>query len=203
MRRRVALGVVASLLVAVSTAQAAWFTIEPDDYASGTVLNNVNPRVSLYTYVDPSWAVFDITSVESPFGFASTGTRVFAHAGVGFFNDDRRMKMTFAEPVFSISLDFGGGQHFATEIGRLEVYNAANELLETYVTAPMGPGLFETMTVTRPQGDIKYAFAYVADGDGVFGRLDNLRFNTVPEPSGLVVAGLAAAGLLGRRRCRK
>jgi len=130
-------------------------------------------------------------------GLAPTGDSVFGSANVAFSNDQRRLAMEFTIPVSSVSIDFAGGSLLGTEIGQLGIYDAGGGLLETYLTAPRGAGEPETMTLTRPASDIARAIAYIAEGNGTFGRLDRLTF--LPEPAGL---GLLAAGavLILRRR---
>ena len=206
MLRTVALMMLAVLMLALRS-ESAIYMVEPDDYADGTALTSVNAKVAFSTLDQDDVVVplFTVTAEEDGFGYAPTGTKVFAHAGVGFWLDIRKLRMDFAEPVSSISLSFAGGTNFDTDFGLLNVYNGSNVLLDSYLTAGMGPGQKETMTIRRPINDIAYAIAYSVPGDGPygpFGRLDALVFDTaVPEPA----AGgalLAALGMVAHRRRR-
>lgn len=193
-----------ALLVALgaANAMAQIVQIEPDDYADRTNLSNLHAAVQLSTTLEDNVPVpaFFVSANEVGEQLAPTGTRVFGHANVPFFNDFRRLRMDFADPVFSVSILFGGGTFGSTDGGRLEIYNAAGTLLDWYDTALLAVGQSETMALFRPQGDIDFAIAYTPAGRGNFGRLDGLRFSVVPEPgtAGLVLAGLA--GVLRRRR---
>jgi hypothetical protein len=199
---------VLAVFALIGHAEAAIYMVEPDDYADGTALTSVNPKVTLSTLDQDNVVVplFTVTAAPDGFGFAPTGTKVFAHVGVGFWLDIRKLRMDFAEPVSSISLGFAGGTNFDTDFGLLNVYNSSNVLLDSDLTAGMGPGQKETMSINRPINDIAYAIAYSVPGDGPygpFGRLDALVFDTaVPEPAagGLL---LTAVGLMVRRRRRR
>jgi hypothetical protein len=158
--------------------------LEPDTYVAGMVLNTVSPGVTL-AVLDPSNALlpFPVTATYDSFQFAPTGRLVFAHAGVQFFGDTRRLRMTFADPVDRLAIDFAGGNTVTAEFGRLEAYDAVGNLLATYVTEPRLGGQVETMSIVRPSADIAYAIAYTPLAGGSFGRLDNLRFGDNPEPA--------------------
>ncbi|MFO0838631.1 MAG: hypothetical protein U1D55_08870 [Phycisphaerae bacterium] len=197
MTRRIALPAIIACC-AVSVAAAQTVTIEPDAYAESADLTNVSPVVTLSTTLDDNVPVpiFNVTATTDTIGLAPTGVRVFAHANVFFFNNDRRLRLDFSRPIRAISIDFAGGTFFDTEIGRLEAYNALGTRISTYVTSPLGPGNTETMTLVRPQADIEYAMAYIAFGEGDFGRLDNLRI-TVSCPGDLNGDGVIGESDLG------
>jgi hypothetical protein len=155
--------------------------VEPDQFANGAALTHADPHVTLET-LDSSnnpVALFVVTAADRS-GYASTGTKVFAHAGVSFFNSSRKLRMTFSSPADRVSIDFAGGASIGTEVGRLEIYNAAGTLLDTYITQPKGRGVVERMSLTRPKPEIAYAIAYT-DPSGSFGALDNLSYSG-PEP---------------------
>jgi len=180
---------VLALLAAGIPASRALTLIEPDSFTNFTVLNHISPQVSFVTAGANNVPFpFDVTASYDGFGYASTGTNVFGHAGIPFWNNDRRMRMDFSSPASFIAIDFIGGWSFTNDTGRLDVFNSSGALLDSYTTSPLAAGSIETMTVSRPAGDIAWAIAYVPLNAGDFGRLDNLRFTVVPEP--------ACAGLL-------
>lgn len=160
------------------------FTIEPDNFADGTDLTGLNPNVTLSTTGADNVPVelFFVSASEDNLDLAPTGTRVFGHANIPFFNNDRRLRMDFASPANYVSLLFAGGTFFETEIGRLQAYDQAGNLLAEYVTQPRESGETELMTIARPTADIAWALAYVAENEGSFGRLDQLGF-TLGEPA--------------------
>jgi hypothetical protein len=195
----------ASLLIAAKSAKA--FTlIEPDGFPDFTVLNHVSSQVSLITAGANNVPLpFNVTASYDGFGYTSTGTNVFGHAGVPFWNNDRRLRMDFSAPAEFIAIDFIGGWSFTNDTGRLDVFSSAGTLLESYITSPRAAGSIETMTISRSAGDIAWAVAYVPLNAGDFGRLDNLRFTIVPEPgcAALLLAGAGAFVCLGRKAARR
>ncbi|HLP77522.1 MAG TPA: hypothetical protein VK327_11460 [Candidatus Paceibacterota bacterium] len=186
----------------VSASNAAVYVVEPDNYADGTVLDHIIPPVNLSTAGSDNRpvSIFHTTASHDGFGYASTGTQVFGAAGVYFFNFGQRLRMDFNAPVSAISIDFIGGEYSHTEIGRLDAYSSAGVLLGSYITNPRSSGSIETMSVSRSAGDIAWAVAYVPPNQGSFGRLDNLQFTVVPEPSvAAMLSGAMACFWLQRR----
>jgi hypothetical protein len=190
-------------LVPALTARGALITVEPDDYAAGTVLTSVNPHVTLRTMLgDGRIPFFAITAAEGDSATADlspTGTLVFAHEDVPFFYEDRKLLAEFNGTTSSVSITLAGASFFEPMAARLEVYGASGELLEVDVTDPTNYGVFETLAVTRPTPDIARAVIYSVDYP--FGRFDALTFATpVPEPGALGLLALGPALLLARRR---
>jgi hypothetical protein len=200
----IALAVLSSVLVA-RNCPAAIYIIEPDHYANGSVLNHLYPEVDLITAGSDNLPIppvsFDVTASYDGFGFASTGTNVFGHAGVPFWNTNRRLRMDFNTPVSLLSIDFIGGDLFTNDVAQLDVFDSSGVLLASYVSSPRAPDSVETLWVSRLAGDIAWAVAYAGPGNGNFIRLDNLQFTTVPEPSAATL--LLLAGTLGLRGKRK
>ena len=111
--------------------------------------------------------------------------------------------MDFSNPANFIAIDFIGGWSFTNDTGRMDVFNSAGTLLESYITSPLAAGSIETMTISRPAGDIAWAVAYVPLDGGDFGRLDNLRFMVVPEPGVAVLLLLGGSVCLRRNLARR
>lgn len=194
---------IASLLLPASLAFAAAVpvVIEPDDYADSQNLSNVSPFVTLSAAVPPTNApTFDVLATSDSTG-ASTGTKVFSHAGVPFWSTDRIFRMDFHPFATSVSLDYIASGFFSNlYAGRLEAYSSTGVLLASDNTAPLAGGRFETMSVAAPQ--IAYALAYPPADP--FGDLDHLTFTSVPEPAGVALCAggvLAAVAFTTRQRC--
>jgi hypothetical protein len=184
--------------IAPAIASELDFVVEPDAFSEGAVLNTVSPGVVLATTLDDNIPVplLPVTANADPFGFAPTGTHVFGHANVYFWNNYRRLRMDFTSPVTAVQIDFSGS--LTPHIGRLAAYDAQGTLLEVSESNLISGGTVTTLTLSRPQADIAWALAY-ATGDADFGRLDHLVY-TVPEPAGMLLLGLAAARLRVRTR---
>lgn len=195
-------------LLAVSNLGAQILTLEPDNYTNGTVLNHVLSQVSLVTAASNNVPIpFDVWARTSTFPFTPpTGTNVFSHVGVPFFNTDRKLRMDFNGLVSFVSIAFQGGNSLVAERGQLDVFGADGSLLRSYITQPLLGGQTEVMSITEPFPDIAWASAFTVAGDDPFGRLDALSFSTpVPEPTsvGLLAAGGAALVCAIRGRARK
>jgi hypothetical protein len=181
LRPRLAIAIMFLIMATSPVAFAGLITIEPDAFAHQQALNNVSPYVTLSTGVPPSNnPTFDVVAYTDSAG-ASTGNKVFAHAGgIPFWNTSRTLRMNFHALVTSVSLDYIASGFFdATYSGRLEAYSAGGALLTSYNTAALAGGQHATMTVNAPQ--IAYAIAYPPADP--FGDLDHLRFTAVPEPA--------------------
>jgi hypothetical protein len=158
-------------------------TIEPDDYADGAELTFVSPHVEFHTALDDNSVadLFEITASNDGQGLAPTGDHVFGHAGIAFFNNNRRLLMEFPSPAQLVQITFAGGTFSGTETGRLQAFDGSGSLLAEYVTQPRGAGEIEVMVINRDTADIAWALAY-AEGDGSFGRLDALIFTILTAP---------------------
>lgn len=154
--------------------------VEPDDYPdSSTWLNNIIPEVTLSAIMTGS-PFEQVVSLGAP-AFASTGSRVFANPCSGpcveWTNTSRLLRMDFADPVTTVSIDAIASS--ANDQGRLEIYDANDNLLARYTTGKLPSGAVETMTLNRPTAEIAYAIAG-AHADRTI-LLDNLRFGPRAE----------------------
>ena len=105
---------------------------------------------------------------------------MFGYDETAFFYDTARLRMDFVSPVSSVALDFAGSLAFATEFGRLEIYDSQGRLLQTVTTPGLKNGEWATLLASRTEQDIAFAeaFTVVSLGGGT-GRLDALRINAV------------------------
>jgi Cadherin domain/Putative Ig domain/Dockerin type I domain len=156
--------------------------IEPDNFASDRQLNNLTPGVTLSTAVDGNEIVgFDIQSeIDTLF---STGSRVFAHSGIPFFNSSRRFRADFYRPARSVSIDVIGDRDSVPTYGRLEAFDAAGNSLQMQRTGPLRFHQAQRLSINTPTDNIAYVVAYPEEtfqNSSAFGRLDNFAF-TIPE----------------------
>ena len=149
------------------------YTLEPDDYEQGELLNTVLPEVTLSALGTSDGYVFAIDE-----GYPSTREHVFANqSSMTWSSWGPQLRMDFTDPVEVVSIDFISSDSNAT--GRLDVYDTADNLLGTFTTAGLTYSERATMTQSRPTADIAYAIAY---GDNSYGLLDHLTFAHFNEP---------------------
>lgn len=173
----------------VGSATLPVIVVEPDDYADGTVLDNISPYLTLSTGAfSDNRPTFEVrASDEGGLGHASTGSKVFSHAGgIGFWNASRTFRVDFSFTPELIEIDYIASGNAAPTVGRLEAYSAAGVLLDAVETSPLLEAEFETLRLAVPGA--AYALAYPPVDP--FGDLDNLRI-TVPEPTAVALLGLS------------
>lgn len=158
------------------TAGGAVNEVEPDDFEEGADLTNASKLIKLYTATADNEIVELFTVTANADNRVATGDKVFGHANIPFFNNDRRLYVQFAGAGAEVSLVFVNGEAFDPSTAHLVSYDADGHVLDEYVTKAIQPGESEKMTVN---GAMKYAVAYIADGDGSFGRFDALTFITL------------------------
>jgi hypothetical protein len=191
------------------TASAGTVLIEPDNYAPGTMLNNITPEVSLSVAVQNN-SILRFSPVvaipDAPVGYSHpvTGNLVFG-PGICFWNTYNRLRMDFTAPVQSISLLFTGGDQGVNDIAKLDAFDGTGALIATATSSALSAGASETASVSLLGDQIAWAVAYLPPNEGTFGRFDHLQFSTVPEPSAGALL-VTALGLLchhqhARRRC--
>ncbi|HTN77148.1 MAG TPA: dockerin type I domain-containing protein, partial [Pirellulaceae bacterium] len=88
------------------------------------------------------------------------------------WTNGRQLRVDFNTPVSMLSIDaIGVGD--SGSYGRLEIFNANDELLDRYTTRNLTAGQIEKMLLSRGTADIAYALAFGHAGKSV--ALDNLR----------------------------
>jgi hypothetical protein len=198
---RVIVALLVGFLSFASRAQAANIVIEPDNYAEGAVLNDVNPKVQLRCYSPlignqfpqnfgefPDPTVIPVTANEnddiSGGWFTSTGIKSFGGGNIAWFSEDDELGMRFLVPTSRVTIDFIGTSSLRAQYGVLKVYSAAGALLDTFTSGARFSHQIATLSLSRPAGDIGYARAYSSDDGSPFGAFDNLRFETLDAVPG-------------------
>lgn len=166
-----------------------WETISADDHALGTDLSNISSNVTIVSAgSDNVHQSFKIRAAQEP--MKEEGIHVFAHEGVSFFNDNRRLRMDFYEPVRAVSVDVTGNSDLSDTYGRLEIFDENDVSMGFIRTGALAADELENLTLSRPSADIAWAVAYSDENflsSSPFGRLDNLRFE-VPEQKSITNA---------------
>jgi hypothetical protein len=149
--------------------------LEPDNYASGTILNTIKPGITLQTTSGGN--VFAAPALG---GYESTGVLAFSpSSGAGGWGSIG-LRVNFATPTDFVSLDaISDDSH---DLGRLQAFNSSGVLIATYNTGALGTGAIETMTITRPTADIAYVIASGVAPEAL--NFDNLHYGS-SEPGRL------------------
>lgn len=158
--------------------QYATMTIDPDDYAVGSEITNISPFVTMVSAgsdnVHQGFKNEVVPRYNPP-----TSDNVFSHAGVGFFNENRRLRMDFYQPVHSVSIDVIGSSNLTETYGRLEIFDRDDNSLGFVRSAALGGDEVERLSISSGGSSIAWALAYSEDSylnSSPFGKLDHLTF---------------------------
>ncbi len=164
-------------------------SINPDNYPLNTDVSNALPYVTIISAgADNVPQGFKIRVVQR--SFSPAGDYIFAHEGVGFFYEDRRMRMDFYHPARGVSIDVIGNSDQTPTYGRLELFNSNNESLGFVRTQALGAGKRERLTLSSAANDVAWALAYSDNtylNSSSFGMLENLEV-VIPEKSAVTDA---------------
>lgn len=187
--------------------------VDPDAAPEGSNITSAYPGVTLRELLAGNL----VDSVWSVTASASTGTRVFGRSfGAAIFGDwgglvNRGMRVSFAQPVSWVSIDFigmpsGGGA--SAGAGSLIAYDSGGQVLDAYLSAALSPGskdLDASVSTSVPL--ISYVVATSAAPAGATLNadyrigLDRLEY-VIPEPASVMLAAIGVLMLLPRDRGR-
>ena len=135
--------------------------VEPDDFTDSDSLNTQDPAVTLAPIGSD---VGNVPVVSRQSQYTSTGSRVFGNHSwsqgsvtTGWADSKRELRISFPEPVTYVSIDAVADTN--GDYGRLEIYDASDQLLARYTTTALDQGQVETMALGRATAEISYAIA--------------------------------------------
>lgn len=124
---------------------------------------------------------FEVRAIRETNIFVPTTNFIFSHAGVNFFNDNRRLRFDFSRPVSQVSIVAVGPVSGSMPTRqRIEAYNANDELIGTSTSGRLFPSGRQTIGINAIDNDIAYAVAYTDEdtfpGTSPFGRFDTFAY---------------------------
>ena len=177
------------------------FVVDPDDgvdpnnlfLPDGTpvpqVLTNAFPNVTV-SAADMNNEILgsDITAEEEFGRFLPLGNRIFGSGGLDTFDSTFRLRFDLYEPASSVSIEaLGSNFRFDPTFGRLEAYDANDQLIGFSTSRLLINNQRDVVTVTSSSEDIAYAIAYADDifsNGSPFGRFDNFAYE-ISEATGV------------------
>ena len=148
--------------------------IEPDHFPLQSDMTNVIPNATLTTAHSDD-EILSFVARPQTSSSAITGEYVFAHEGVAFTSNTRKIRIEFYEPVRSVSIDVTG----RSVIGRLEAFDRSDQSQGFVRTTQLVDDEVQRLTITHATPDIAYVLAY-SDSDFMdsspFGVFDNASF---------------------------
>ncbi len=149
--------------------------IEPDDQPLGLLNSNAYPGVTLSTVgldAEGGLGVFNDPN-------ATTGSRVFRPYSVlsadfspVWTGRNHQLKIDFHSPTSYVSVDIIGAQ--SGSIGRLEIYDAAGNLIDRVTSGPIGLGRSTSLEVATASATIASAIVRAHANTSI--KIDNLRY---------------------------
>jgi hypothetical protein len=195
-----------SFLADPAVASSSTTTINFDGFAPGTDLTN--QTVSGVTLAAPGSSPLQVilaaTGVRNPMS-PSTPLNVLSPGGNSTTLEDDDLAITFGTPVRAAGLDVVFDQPDGASFTSVTFFDALNAILGTLnpIPAPTGAPGFQFVGMVSTSANIKRIVFDESDGSAPDDHIayDTLTFTSpVPEPGGLALCGLAAAGVLSYRR---
>jgi len=153
------------------------FIIEPDDAAPPFDINNPLPNdaefslTQFYDGVTITWdrgsntfISDDIVSRRQEINFRPVANRVFSAGPFDDFDDNRKLRFDFHQPIRSASIDVLNARTTNFVYGRLDAYNANGDLVATALSSAVSGSRRGTVTVSAPGEQIVRIEAYGDDG---------------------------------------
>ncbi|MFN7731447.1 MAG: cadherin domain-containing protein [Pirellula sp.] len=149
----------------------------------GGELANLFPNATLTIADDRNENIGFAVRTKSAFDPDFNVITVFSSEGIPWFSDSSRLKVMFYQEADSISVEAIAAESLKVSYGRIEAYDRNDNLISFVQSGPLLGTARETISISRPMADIKYAVIYTNDrmqNSSPFGPFDKLRY-TYPE----------------------
>lgn len=149
----------------------------------GSELANLFPNATLTVADDRNENIGFAVRTRSTFDPEFNTITVLSSEGIPWFSNSSRLKVMFYQEADSISVEAIAAETLKVSYGRIEAYDRNNNLVSFVQSGPLIGTARETISIARPNADIKYAVIYTNDrmqNSSPFGPFDKLRY-TYPE----------------------
>lgn len=158
-------------------------TIVASQYPKQSNLTNRFPNATLTVADKDNKNIGFVVRTDTFLDTNSQFVPVLSSEGIPWFDSNNRLKVVFYQEANSVTVDTYGAETLKDSYGRMELYNRDNQLIESIETQAMRAPQRRTLSISRPQSDIKYAVIYtnqLNSNSSPFGKFDNLQY-TFPE----------------------
>lgn len=155
-------------------------------YSEGSDLTNRFPNATLTVADKDNKNIGFVVRTKKTFDNAFNTISVLTSEGIPWFSSTSRLKVMFYQEADAISIQSIAAETLKDSYGRMEIYDRNDQLLGSAQTAPLRNLQRETLSLSRSQGDIKYAIIYTNEtfaNSSPFGPFDNLAYS-FPEFQG-------------------
>ena len=153
------------------------------DYPQGTELTNRFPNATLTVAATNGENIGHVVRTRSTFDNDFNVITVLSSEGIPWFDTSDKLKVLFYHEADSVSVEAIAAESLRSSFGRIEIYDRNDQLLGFAQTNALRGLQRETISIQRPQADIKYALIFTNQeifDSSPFGMFDRLRY-TYPE----------------------
>ncbi len=156
-------------------------TFNPNAVLPQIPLTHAFPGVTISTAgTDNEPINFEVRAERERNSFITGNNFIYSHVGIPFFSTIRKLRFEFDRPANEVSIVVIGAEASATPVyGKLEAYNANDELIGEITGNPVIGANRQTIRFASGADDIAYAIAYSDDsvtGSSPFGRFDGFAY---------------------------
>ena len=153
------------------------------NYPERTELTNRFPNATLTVAASNGENIGHVVRTRSTFDNDFNVITVLSSEGIPWFDTSDKLKVLFYHEADSVSVEAIAAENLKSSFGRIEIYDRNDQLLGFAQTNALRGLQRETISIQRPQADIKYALIFSNEeifDSSPFGMFDRLLY-TYPE----------------------